>query len=269
MAEDSQLGMPPEKCPECKPGLPQWMATFSDLVTLLLTFFVLLLSFAETESAKYEAALGSIRNAFGGNVLVYGEVIESGKSPDDSPTMVDSQQPVKPFPIEFLTAEGMLDKYEINRESEEELEEVKGLLKGYDLDYSVEVFEISEGIKVKINDKVYFDKGSVEVSKINVEVMTKVVRMIRENNWSIFVEGHASSDEANNGKTDLFELSAKRSIAITSFLIENGVKPESVTPVFYGNTRPASAKKPSSNRRVEFLIRKKDLGKEGRKVDAH
>ena len=58
------------ECPECEicvPGLPGWMGTFSDLVTLLLTFFVLLLSFAKTESAKYEAALGSLRNTFGGN----------------------------------------------------------------------------------------------------------------------------------------------------------------------------------------------------------
>ena len=92
---------------------------FSDLVTLLLTFFVLLLSFAKTESAKYEAALGSIRNAFGGNVLQKGEVIQLGKSTDNQPSMVESQAPVRPFPIEFLTMEGMLNKHEINRESTE------------------------------------------------------------------------------------------------------------------------------------------------------
>lgn len=58
------------KCPECPPaGAPGWMATFSDMCTLLLTFFILLLSFAKTETAKSEAAMGSIRNAFGGNVL--------------------------------------------------------------------------------------------------------------------------------------------------------------------------------------------------------
>ena len=69
MADDASSAIPEcPKCEECVPGLPGWMATFSDLVTLLLTFFVLLLSFAKTESAKYEAALGSIRNAFGGNV---------------------------------------------------------------------------------------------------------------------------------------------------------------------------------------------------------
>ena len=108
-----------------QPALPAWMATFSDLVTLLLTFFVLLLSFAKTETAKYEAALGSIRNAFGGNVLKQGEVLTPGKSPDDSPTMIDSTEPIKPFPIEFLTMEGLLDKHEVNRESTEDLNDMK------------------------------------------------------------------------------------------------------------------------------------------------
>ena len=48
------------KCPpcECKAGLPAWLATFSDMMTLLLTFFILLVSFAKFETAKYEAALG-------------------------------------------------------------------------------------------------------------------------------------------------------------------------------------------------------------------
>lgn len=63
MADENAVADPPEKCEECIPGLPGWMATFSDLVTLLLTFFVLLLSFAKTENEKYEAALGSIRSA--------------------------------------------------------------------------------------------------------------------------------------------------------------------------------------------------------------
>ena len=99
MADEQIEDIP--KCPECDPGLPGWMATFSDLVTLLLTFFVLLLSFAKTESSKYEAALGSIRKAFGGNVLKHGEVIQLGKSADDRHTMMEGQDMVRPFPIEF------------------------------------------------------------------------------------------------------------------------------------------------------------------------
>ena len=171
-AEDTGGGgvedAPPEaaiKCEECVPGLPAWMATFSDLVTLLLTFFVLLLSFAKTESAKYEAALGSIRNAFGGNVLKHGEVIQRGKSPDDSPTMLESQQPIKPFPIDFLTMEGILDKREINRESDETLKQARQGLAEFNLADNADVYEMSEGIKLVIKDKIYFEEGSVETKR--------------------------------------------------------------------------------------------------------
>ncbi len=140
-----------QKCPQCPPqGAPAWMATFSDMVTLLLTFFVLLLSFAKTETAKYEAALGSLRNAFGGNVLQKGEVLQLGKSPDDQPVMMDSPQPIKPFPIDFLTMEGMLDKHEINRASKEDLERMRDDLEDFNHGDAVIIYEMTEGITVRI-----------------------------------------------------------------------------------------------------------------------
>jgi len=61
------------KCPPCPQGLPGWLSTFSDLMSLLLTFFVLLLSFANTDLIKYKEALGSIKDAFGVSVEEPGE----------------------------------------------------------------------------------------------------------------------------------------------------------------------------------------------------
>ena len=265
----------PVKCPECVPGLPGWMATFSDLVTLLLTFFVLLLSFAKTESAKYEAALGSIRNAFGGNVLKHGEVIERGKSPDNSPTMLESQEPIKPFPIDFLTMEGILDKHEINRESDESLREAKTDLSQYELADNVTVYEMAEGIKVMVKDKIYFKEGSVVPSDVNIEVYDRVVQMLSNTGWTIFVLGHASRGETSkDGSRDAFELSASRASAVARNLMKQGVRPEQVTTTFYGDTRPDKVLKKSGgerqelNRRVEFVIRKRDVSTPGHKVES-
>ena len=57
---------PPEtECPPCKGGAPAWMATFADMATLLMAFFVLLLSFAETEVPKFKQVAGSLKQAFG------------------------------------------------------------------------------------------------------------------------------------------------------------------------------------------------------------
>ncbi len=268
MADEQIEDVP--KCPECEPGLPGWMATFSDLVTLLLTFFVLLLSFAKTESSKYEAALGSIRKAFGGNVLKHGEVIQLGKSADDRPTMMEGQDMVRPFPIEFLTTEGLLDKHEVNRESTENLNQMRNNLDQYELKEQVDIYEVKEGIKVLVKNKIYFNQGNYKIKEISVEVFQKVINMMSKENWKIFVMGHAAKGErSKNGKLDSFQLSAKRASFVTNSLIRRGVSPGKITTVFYGDTRPLKLSGQSSSkleRRVEFILRKVDLHESGHKV---
>ncbi len=262
------------KCPECPPpGLPGWMATFSDLVTLLLTFFVLLLSFAKTETAKYEAALGSLRNAFGGNVLKQGEVVQRGKSADNAPTILESQQIIKPFPIDFMTMEGVFDKHEINRQSDEEYAQMKEDLKQYSLAESVNVYEMPEGIKVRVKDKIYFDEGSVKINEISIEVFDRMVKLVKSRGWSIFIEGHASKGEVDREGGDALELSSRRALAVQRSLVRRGVRPDKIITVFYGDTHPERIEGRNEveldklSRRVEFIIRKRDLRTEGHKVD--
>ena len=237
---------------------------------LLLTFFILLLSFAKTETAKYEAAIGSLRNAFGGNVLKAGDVMRPGKSPSDAPTMIDSDMPSKPFPIEFLTAEGLLDKHEINRDSDTQLNQLKKMLKDNELQESATVYEMPESITVRIKDMIHFNTGSTGIDEINIQVFDKIVKMLRENNWQVLVEGHASRGEKStkNGG-DAYELSAQRALAVSKALIQRGVSPDKITTLFYGDSRPQQKVSAAiSDRRVEFVIRKLDLRTEGRKVEA-
>ena len=67
-----------EDCPECKAGAPAWMATFADMATLLMAFFVLLLSFAEMNVPKFKQINGSLKNSFGVQRLI--PVVESPKA---------------------------------------------------------------------------------------------------------------------------------------------------------------------------------------------
>ncbi len=258
------------KCPPCKPGAPGWLATFSDLCTLLLTFFILLLSFAKTETAKYEAAIGSLRNAFGGNVLKAGEVMRAGKSPSDAPTMLDSENPAKPFPIEFLTAEGLLDKHEVNRESDSQLNQLKAMLAENDLGDSVNVYEMPESILVRMKDKIQFRKGSIGIDEINVQVFDRLVKMLRENTWNVLVEGHSEAGEVyeKDKSVDAYQLSSRRALEVSKALIQRGVTPARITTVFYGDSRPQEKINGNiSDRRVEFVLKKNDLRTEGRKVE--
>jgi chemotaxis protein MotB len=54
-----------EECPECPAGIPAWVMTFADLMSLLMCFFVLLLSFSEMDALKYKQLAGSMSEAFG------------------------------------------------------------------------------------------------------------------------------------------------------------------------------------------------------------
>ena len=60
----------PEDCPPCKSGSPAWMATFADMATLLMAFFVLILSFAHVNVPKYKEVSGSMKSKFGVQAMI-------------------------------------------------------------------------------------------------------------------------------------------------------------------------------------------------------
>lgn len=266
MADEEGNCPEPPQCEECPPeGAPAWMATFSDLVTLLLTFFVLLYAMSKQDVQKFQSVAGSIRKAFAGNAMKIGETIQLGKSPDDSPTMIESQEPVEPFPIDMLTTEGFLDKHEINRESDEDLNLMRKDLRVHNLEYSVNMQETKPGVKVRLKDHIFFKRGSTSIDNISVEVYQKLVNLMREGNWTLFIEGHAALGERGARGEDALDLSSKRVQAVLKNLMQKGVRPEKMTGVFYGDMR---ANKKDNFKKVEFTLRKRDLRSKGRPVGA-
>jgi chemotaxis protein MotB len=264
MADEEQECPECEPIPECKAGAPEWMATFSDLVTLLLTFFVLLYAMSKTDESKFQSVAGSIRKAFAGNAMKIGETIQLGKSPDDSPTMIESEQPVEPFPIDLLTTEGILDKFEINRESDEDVKEMSQILKNNDLTNSVDMYQMSEGVKIRIKDKIFFKKGTATMANQDiVPVWKKLINLMKDNDWTLFVEGYSEPGEKWVKGGDAWDLSYRRAVEVTRSLVKRGVRPSKITTVFYGDSR---AVKGDLNRKVEFVLRKRDLKTEGKRV---
>ncbi len=76
MSDDSEE----HECPPCPAGLPAWLATFGDLMSLLMCFFVLLLSFSEMDVLKFKQLAGSMREAFGVQNQIKVEDIPKGTS---------------------------------------------------------------------------------------------------------------------------------------------------------------------------------------------
>ena len=97
MAEEAEEEHVCEECPTCPPvGAPAWMATFADMATLLMAFFVLILSFAEFNVPKFKQISGSLKNAFGVQRItpvveqpMGTTVISMNFSPSPSPSVTD------------------------------------------------------------------------------------------------------------------------------------------------------------------------------------
>ena len=178
-----------EECPKCPPpGAPAWMATFADMATLLMAFFVLILSFAEFNVPKFKQISGSLKNAFGIQRVI--PVVEQPKgttvlslnfSPSPAPSVTNNlKQQTTEAEQKNLDLKSEIDEGDSAKSNSKETLEAKELSKEIINEVS------SEEVKVEtVNDKVLVSintesKSSEEVSKL-IQKTIDAVEAAREN----------------------------------------------------------------------------------------
>ena len=178
-----------EECPKCPPkGAPAWMATFADMATLLMAFFVLILSFAEFNVPKFKQISGSLKNAFGIQRIV--PVVEQPKG--TTVLSLDFSPSPAPSVTKNLTQQ-TTDAEQKNLDLKSEIDEgdsaksnSKEALDAKDLSEEIKNNVSSENVKVEtVNDKVLVsvnteDKTSKEISKL-IKDTVDAVEKAREN----------------------------------------------------------------------------------------
>ena len=178
-----------EECPKCPPkGAPAWMATFADMATLLMAFFVLILSFAEFNVPKFKQISGSLKNAFGIQRIV--PVVEQPKG--TTVLSLDFSPSPAPSVTKNLTQQ-TTDAEQKNLDLKSEIDEgdsaksnSKEVLDAKDLSAEIKNNVSSENVKVEtINDKVLVsvnteNKTPKEISKL-IKDTVDAVEKAREN----------------------------------------------------------------------------------------
>ena len=161
MAEEveAEIEEEEEECPKCPPvGAPAWMATFADMATLLMAFFVLILSFAEFNVPKFKQISGSLKNAFGVQRLV--PVVEQPKgttvlslnfSPSPSPS-VTKEMTQQTTNLEKKELEVKTEEDEGGEKDKKAKELVEALQEAVDKG-EIKVEAIGEAVKVEIGDE--------------------------------------------------------------------------------------------------------------------
>lgn len=216
-------------------GSPLWMTTYSDMVTLLLTFFVLLFTFSEIKQEKLEAIASSLRGALGG----FPSVLDRGKTPEDESFNVSD-----PIPREFQA---------IHRSIQE-------LLKNEGYTDQVEIFMEERGMILSFKERLFFDIGSAELKPEAGDLLIKVGKALSLDDHLLRIEGHTCDLPIRNAKfPSNWELSTGRATTVTRFLIEKaGLDPRRLGAAGYAEFKPrvpnTSEENRMKNRRVDILL---------------
>ena len=189
MAEAQVEEVEEEECPKCPPkGAPAWMATFADMATLLMAFFVLILSFAEFNVPKFKQISGSLKNAFGIQRIV--PVVEQPKgttvlslnfSPSPAPSVTKNlRQQTSDSEQKNLDLKSEIDEGDSAKSNSIENLDAKNLSKEI-IDQiqsdNVTVETINDKVLVSVNTE---NKSSEEISEL-IKDTVDAVETAREN----------------------------------------------------------------------------------------
>lgn len=264
-----------------------WMVTFSDLMSLLLCFFVLILSMAEVDIIKYKQLADSMSEAFGVQRDMELESIPKGTSvvstefrpgiPDE--TIVDVVQQVtqdqtrnslrignpdapvadeKDVRDEVLTYDEMM---ELIQETELDAEMLRRLLRTEIDQGQIDVESEARTIIIRIRERGSFTSGSALLNTSFVGVIDKIASALTQIEGKIAVEGHTDDVPINTfAYPSNWDLSAARSVAVVRRMLNiSTLEPKRVTASGFADTRPqainSTAEGRARNRRVEILVR--------------
>ncbi|EIC21874.1 type VI secretion system protein TssL, long form [Thiorhodovibrio frisius] len=263
------------KAAECPKGLPGWMATFADLMALLLCFFVLLLSFSEMDVHKYKQIAGSMKMAFGVQREVDVQAIPKGTtviSPDFSPgkpTPTLAQELRQQTTDESKTE---LGPDQMRKELEAAAQEIAAALQEEIEQGLIDVEVVGEEILIRIREKGSFASGSARLQDSFSPILDKIAETLSATEGSLIVAGHTDDVPINTMQfPSNWVLSAARAAAVVHHITE--VRPELAERMqirAHGDTRPVATNDTpegrAENRRVEIVIARKKSDEEGRDI---
>lgn len=238
-------------------GAPAWMATFSDLATLLLTFFVLLLSFANMDVIEFKEMMGSVREAFGVQRRVAGDF----EALSTSPISIGDNPPQ--------------ELEETIRDEAEQTRELVAALREHEILDQVEVFTSREGIYVRVRDFVLFDTGDARLREEAPALLDEIAVIVASpvGEHGVVVEGHTDDRPIRTERyPSNWELSTARATNVLRYLLDVGrVSPARVSAAGFADTRSITPNVDddarAQNRRVEFVFRRQATDDERQAVD--
>ncbi len=219
-----------------KKGLDDWVMTYGDMMSLLLTFFVLIVSFSSMQETKFEQAAKSLKDAFG--VLAKPEAVIELNTP-----LVPNHEP-RETDLEFLYEVRSVEKMVLDQKHEQ--------------DVQVEIRD--DGVLFRMTAPFLFGSGQAELLPEAAPLLDRMGRMFRKFPADVRIEGHTDDVPINSPRfPSNWELSAARAVAVARYFQGVGLPPERLAATGFGEHHPVAdngtAEGRAANRRVEILLK--------------
>lgn len=217
-----------KKQEEAPKGSPAWMATFSDLMNLLLCFFVLLFSMSTVDAAKFEAVVASLQSSFsvlpaGGSSVGEGQLISSGVSQlKDFSMFFEQFNSEERNDLETEAEKELKEAYqeEALKESEEMAEEISEQAKEFGVQDMIEVDFNAEYVSLTLNGALLFDSGKSDIKDDARMLIDKIGAILSVYDGNIIeIEGHTDNVPISNAKYENNDvLSMYRALSVADYI---------------------------------------------------
>ena len=280
--------------PQQKKGAPAWMATFADLATLLMCFFVLLLSFSEMDVLKFQQIAGSMKNAFGVQNVLNVNDIPKGTSiiaqefrpgrPEPTPIEVIMQQTIDMTKrsLDFhdgmderdagsrkdsLTLDGgnqdntASDQRQQQAQTVSQIEKILAQALAREIsDNTVEIESFGQQLVIRIKEKGAFPEGSAFLQPKFIPLIQQVTELVKDVPGIIRISGHTDNQALDSELyRSKWDISSQRAVSVAQVMEQvKGFDRKRMRVVGMADTTPIADNKTaqgrSRNRRVEISI---------------
>ena len=257
---------------EEKAGIPAWVVTFADLMSLLMCFFVLLLSFSEIDAQKFKQIAGELSKAFGVQREVPALEIPQGTSP-----IFDKFSPAPPEPTVLeqvkqttTTEEPELETLKspeakaiaeaVQEQMDERVDRILEVLEPAIAEGRISVTQDQTRIIIRIEEKGSFGSASANVTYDFEGLLLDMAPILADMPGDIAIEGHTDDLPINTSQfASNWNLSAARAAAVANVLLARGqLEADRVSVTGKADTQPlvpnTSAENRARNRRVEIIL---------------
>jgi chemotaxis protein MotB len=222
-------------------GNPPWLVTFTDLMALLLTFFVLLLSM----SSLTPTTITEVNTWFAPRNFIERQGL--GRLPERVTFLLELIKDPANMVVNLDRIKDLLFPYDL----------LPNEVSKTTLDENVKVLERPEGLVISLSDNLLFPSGQYALAEPAKKVLNSLVDVLLYTEMDINIAGH--TDNVPNSEMSNYELSGRRALSVLEYFLQNKVRPVRFSVSGYGPDRPVAdndlESERAANRRVEILLK--------------